>query len=352
MKKIFGLLCLVLGLFVVVSCSDDDTTNPYAHVSAITVDSASVLFRAAPDTGTVTVTALNGITKVESEQAWCQATVSGNKVTVTVTQNGGLASRASLIKIYSGDDYATVTVQQMGFIFSIGVLSILTTVDSTQTLTYALKHNADVAVSSTADWITVSATDNSLAVKLAANTTGHIRYGYVRYTNGTVTDSIPVTQYEFAKDIAGEYNLYYYASTTAKRRSKINATIKNDSTTNIYSDDGSINVTFASTFYPNSLRMVYESAQYVGMSGSNYLYLAYRFTDGTWSGYNLVNSSYATFVYDESDQSQYAEVKGVGDRLSSQFAAWALRAFSAKSMVAPNDLGYILSMYSPVFLKK
>ena len=123
----------MLGLLSFVSCSNEVLDNPYAKVSSISIDNVSVLFQAAPSTGFVKVTAPKGITKVVSEQSWCTPTVNGSEVSVQVEGNSNVLGRSSLLTIYSGDDYAQVTVQQMGLIFALDVRAIVSSNDNALT---------------------------------------------------------------------------------------------------------------------------------------------------------------------------------------------------------------------------
>ena len=82
MKKFICFLLAATALFAVGACSNDETGGGRA-AKAIVVDSANVLFSDAPGTGKVVVTAANGITKVESSNDWCQATINGNTLQST-----------------------------------------------------------------------------------------------------------------------------------------------------------------------------------------------------------------------------------------------------------------------------
>lgn len=216
MKKTIGFLSLLLAVLAVASCKDyDDNANPYADTSAITVDSASVEFPAAPSTGTVVVNARNGITRVSAERPWCHATYDGNTVTVNVDLNDNLESRSSQVTVYSGADSTQLTVQQMGFILQLETGSADNSVvsnDNAGTHTFYMKHNTDIDLASSVDWITPQLVGDSLRLSLTENSTGNPRRGYIYYTAGSVRDSIRVTQFENDKDVVGDYYLYYYTN--------------------------------------------------------------------------------------------------------------------------------------------
>lgn len=216
MNKIISFFVLALGMVLAAGCSDDTIDNPYAKTSSIVVDSADVIFQAAPSTGSITVTAPNGITDVKTSSSWCTAEVSGNVVKINVAQNNSYEGRSSMVTIYSGQDYTEVNVQQLGFILQLesgsADNSIKVNTDDAQSLAFYMKHNTDVQFSSTADWLKTTVTDDSLKVSLDANTTGVPRAAWLHYSSGNIKDSLLVSQFDIKKDILGDYKLYYYSS--------------------------------------------------------------------------------------------------------------------------------------------
>ncbi|SFG04155.1 BACON domain-containing protein [Prevotella sp. KH2C16] len=343
MKKIFGLLGFVLGLLVFAACGSDDIDNPYAKVSSISVDSASVLFQAAPGTGVVTVTAPNGITKVVSEQPWCTTTVNGNVVTVQVEGNSDMLGRSSLLTIYSGEDYAQVTVQQMGFIFALDASSIVSG-DDAATLSYGMNANADVAVSTSADWITASLGNGTLEVKLTANTTGHIRKGYVYYEAGALKDSVSVTQYDFDKDIAGNYRLLYRETENATELYYLNAVVSRDS---ISLPD--LGLRLPASFDESGISINFQCGQYCGQYGSYYVYTAFSLGGGYWTAYYTTTTAWGVFDYDNEAGYQYCAI----DQSTSSrgFTGFTLRACSEQNFSADTELGALIDLYSPLLQK-
>ena len=61
----------------------------------------------------------------------------------------------------------------------------------------------------------VELTEDSLIVTLQENTTGKIRTGYINYVVGGQPGTIKVQQYDYEKDVLGEYTLYYGTSGTS-----------------------------------------------------------------------------------------------------------------------------------------
>lgn len=334
----------MLGLFVFVACSSDDIENPYAQVSSISIDSCSVLFQAAPGTGYVALAAPNGITKVVSEQPWCTATINGTMVSVQVEENSGMLGRSSVLTIYSGNDYAQVTVQQMGIIFALDVLSIVSDNDDAVTLRYSMKTNTDVAITSNADWLQASASGNTLVVSMTENTTGHMRKGYVYYTAGTATDSIPVIQYDFDKDIAGSYRLFYKETADAAEWHYFNAVVSKDS---ISLPD--LGLRLPASFDKSALSINLQSGQYCGRFGAYYIYNAFQLADGYWTAYYSSTTAWGSFDYDEEDGIQYCMINE--STSTRAFMGISLIACSSQEFNASTDQGALANLYSPVLQK-
>lgn len=244
MKKILFFLTALVAAAGFGSCSDD-TDNPYAHTSTITVDSTAVIFQAVSSTGFITVNAPGGITNVTSSADWCTATASGSTVSLAVTQNDNLEGRSSQITIWSGSDSTHVTVQQLGFVFQLETGTADNSIvsnDDAKSLSFYMKHNTDIAVSASDDWLTPVINDDSLQISLAENTTGNPRQGFVYYSSGTMRDSISVTQFEADKDLVGDYNLWYTTSSSDDPESSYPMTLSKDA-------DGSYALYFTSGSY-------------------------------------------------------------------------------------------------------
>ena len=344
MKKICGILGLMLGLFVFVACSSDDIENPYAQVSSISIDSCSVLFQAAPGTGYVALAAPNGITKVVSEQPWCTATINGTMVSVQVEENSGMLGRSSVLTIYSGNDYAQVTVQQMGLIFALDVRAIVSSNDNALTKQYAFKTNADVVITSSADWLQATVSGNLLTINATANNSGQMRKGYVYYTIGAAKDSIPVVQYDFDKDIAGKYQLFYKEKEDATDWYYVETILSRDSLSMptlglrmpIYFDEQTCSVSL-------------KCGQYCGKYEASYIYSAFLLADDSWSGYGSGITASGTFDYDHAEGVQYCAI----DRSTSElpFKGIMLVTCSSQSFTSSTVTGVFLNFYSPILQK-
>ena len=342
MKKILAIISAVMALVAVTACSDDDTVNPYAQASSITVDSVRILFQAAPSTGVIHVSAPNGISRVTSAAEWCAATVSGSSVVVNVEQNDGLESRASQVTIYSGKDSTQVTVQQMGFIFQISAGSQLKVNDDAQTVSYDVKYNADIQVWSDVDWAEASLSGNKLNVSIKANDSGHLRNTYIYYQGGDIRDSIRVVQVDFDKDIAGNYRFVGY---NGSKWTYTLATLTADKL-----DFTSLGFTLPVTFDPNTISVSFKCGQLMGTYSSYYIYSSIWDTNAGYLTYSDKYGMVAPFTYSEEDGT-IAEF--VDDGTWGTYTATAMRweKFKAESPITANRVGYLLYWMYPYLQK-
>lgn len=208
MKRLFNLM---LCVFAVSLASCDDGESEYVQESHLRIVSRDVDFPAAASQGFVEVEAPGAVTVTASGQGWCTASVSGTTIQVNVEENPGLDSRSSMLTIRCGADTTCIAVTQSGIIFSLkGGTSILVG-DGAADLSYDMACNVAFSCTASDSWISVTPdlAAGKLNVRIEANNTGHIRTGGIDYKAGSVEGRIPVTQYDFAKDIAGDYRLLF-----------------------------------------------------------------------------------------------------------------------------------------------
>lgn len=212
MKKIFSFIILAACLAAFTACSDDSISNPYAVEKAIKVVKADVLFPVTASTGSVTVEAANGITKVVNTADWIAYSIDGNTITVSVTENTKFTGRNSRLSIYSGSDSTYVVVQQEGIDFIMSAGSEITTNDDAQKLAYYMHSNMPFEITGTDDWFTAVLDGDSIRIDLTANETGKFRHGTLKYKVGPIEGEILVTQKDFDKDVLGDYKIVYVSS--------------------------------------------------------------------------------------------------------------------------------------------
>ena len=200
MKKIYSFIILTVMAFSFAACSSDDNVgSQYLKENTVKIVKSDVSFSAKASTGAVEFTAPAGAT-VKLNSTWATAAVDGNKVTVNVLDNPKLEGRSAKLTIKSGEDSASVTIQQQGMSFKYGGDAYYVYNDEAHSLqTAAPSEGAELKIQGL-DWATASINREGIKIDLAENETGTIRSGYIHYEAGPYKDSILVMQGE-KKDI-------------------------------------------------------------------------------------------------------------------------------------------------------
>lgn len=348
MKKISYLFILSLCLLSFVSCAKD-SEDAYLSTS-LSVVSSNVYFTAAGGTGTIVVNASSGVTAT-ADQPWCKVAVSGNTISVTVPELDKLEGRASSVTISSGSSSTKVTAQQAGYVFEIGAKN-LTTSDTAKTLSYYYKHSIPVTLKSSADWFSVAEEGDSIHVTVAANTTGSLRTGYLKYSYGSTTDSIAVTQYDIA-DILGNY-AFYGTDYTTDKDTYLNCTLNYDNATSAMTIDfpdygWSIPVAFDYDSYTLKI----AGGTYMGTFSTYYMYTVLWDADQgyiTWSTgvtYSAQFGKVALGGY-EFDGAPFLND---GSWNGYNVSAIMFYAFKAKSATSANRVGTLVGYINPMLVK-
>lgn len=226
MKKIFSILALAIFTAVAfTACNDDDNEWVDPNGEPLKVISNETSFSAPASTGTIVVDATEPVTVTSNDNGWVTTTVNGNTIEVAVTENTALDGRVATLTIKAGSKKTDVSVIQSGAIFKIDVTEI-TRNNTAVTLTYPIVANLPVTFTASNDWITPSYDEetSTLTVKLTANTTKHMRQGYIEYVCGESTGRIPVKQCVFSTDVRGDYQ-FLYTNPSNGGRYYVNATI-------------------------------------------------------------------------------------------------------------------------------
>lgn len=228
MKKIFSMLLAASCLLGLASCGDDDG-NSATPLSTIKVLSASTSLKSRPDTGCVVVDCNPVKAYVSaSKQSWLQVELKGDSVKLYAKQNESTESRNALLVIKkSENDSVMLNVDQLGMIFILqNKVDIVQVNDNAKSYFFNVKTDFEGRILSTPDWISAKFEDSRLNIDVQANEEGHLREGYVTYGCGNFKDSLKVTQYDFAKDILGDYEIWVgYNPTTDVCENKIPATL-------------------------------------------------------------------------------------------------------------------------------
>ena len=266
MNKIFYsallLVCCTLGF---VSC-DDDVDNPYEHTSSISIVSSNLSFNARADRGVVKFSAPGTVT-ARTTADWCTASVDGDSVVVSVTQNPTISGRSAQLVLSYGGETEALSIIQRGVVVQLETKGIAVQTDEASTHKYSIVSNVDLSVAETPDWATATIEGDSIVLSVTANTTGSPRIDYVTVVSGDFSDSIKIVQADFDKDVAGTYRLHYTMANGRERSA------------NVTLSDGLLSFTTLDipiTFDPYTASFTIQCGQYVGRSETmDYVYLVF-----------------------------------------------------------------------------
>ncbi len=352
MKKIFSIISVVALAFSIVACSDDDDEGAaYNRASTISVVSSHVLFSAKAETGNVVIKSQGPISLSETSE-WCKATVVGDTlVQVAVDNNENINGRSCVLTIKSGVDSTNVTVQQQGFVFQSGVGTTLVSNDLAYKKSFSLNCNGAPTIFSTNDWLSVTAENDSLVVSMEANDTGHLRQGYIKYTYGELKDSILVTQYDFAKDIAGQYYLAF--TQTNGKVGAFRSELRKSGAGYLLSLP-QLGMDLPVTFDEKTCKISISAGSYMGpFTYSGTAYQMYTVLGSSTEGYLTWDTSVtypAAFQYDE-ENGTYAMFEDNGSWGSYPVDYLALSLFVDRSMEDDSYAGTLYYLIDPYLLK-
>ena len=335
-----------------VACSDDDEVGAeYNRASTISVVKSDVLFSASAGTGMVVVRA-QGPISFESSSEWCKTTaLNDSTVQVSVEANEQNSGRSSQITIKSGVDSVNVTVQQQGFYLQSDMSTGAVFGDEACREAFAFSTSGTPTITSTADWLSASVEGDSLVVTATSNETGHMRQGYIKYTFGSYKDSVEVAQYDFDKDLAGNYYFAYYDE-TGELSFLLGVLQQSDEgyVLSLPQLDFNIPVAFDAT----SHQLTISAGSYIGdYTYNKTAYPTYTILGSSEAGYLTWSKSVkyaATFEYDEEDGVTIAEFGDVG---SWQYVVDYLQfyLFKSKTLSGANRFTDLVTMFEP-FLQK
>lgn len=349
MNKILRLLPLALGCLLFTACGDDEDYSAVPQ-STINVLSAETEFSAPASTGKVELDC-TPIAAYSDEPSWLTVSIDGNTVNLATTENPSRQSRnAKLVVKKAEADSVVMNVYQQGVVFVLDIGNVIAvSSDEAQSLSYPAKTNIGVTILSAPDWVNVSVTDDSFNIDLTENNTGHLRSSFVKYKAGEVVDSIKVTQYDFDKDIAGDYYFLFY-NTSSRRWSYFNSTLTENTLT--LSDLG---LTFAVTFDEETASINMTSGQYLGQYAGYYVYGEFCDSEGGFYYGGTTGTADLEFLYDEETDVTYGYFEGYAYNNSSYteyLYAICLYAYSLDSPSSSTRLGTLTYMPSPQLEKK
>lgn len=346
MKRIFNLILCALCVISYTSCNDDEGIE-YTQVSPIKIISRDVNFPASASQGSIVVDAPGEFTVSTTDQGWCTTSVSGSTIQVNVEENLGLESRNSMLTIRCGTDTTSIAIIQSGVIFDLSAGSQILLGDEAKTYSYDIKCNTKLTLTSSEDWITVNVEEDQLHITLTENNTGHVRRGSIAYKAGTNEDQIIVTQYEFEKDIAGEYMLLFTNATTGALQ-YLDATLSKAGNTYSIELTG-LGFSIPVTYNKVNGDLIIKAGQYMGD------YDSYKVHTTLWD----TNEGYLTWDTSVSMSAsfEYVEEKGVGYTIAliEDDGSWGsyhpdairLEAFTSTTLSSSTRVNSLLSLIDP-----
>jgi len=182
-----------VAMAALAACQQKET-EPVEWKTNLQVVSSDLIFTPLGGTGTFVLNESGA--SVSSGSSWCQASVSGTTVNVTVDEWGGLESRYALLTVTKGGETLDVSVVQSGVNLSGVVIDPELVVDGAGgTATYPCSSNASITVSSSADWIVASLEEGNLVITTTPNPDKATRIGTLSIYVGNVLNTVTVLQY-------------------------------------------------------------------------------------------------------------------------------------------------------------
>lgn len=205
MKRINIIVLSVLTLLVAVSCHKENKQAIEWKTELQAVKSDLVFM---PAGGSETLEVNLSSVNVTSDKAWASASVSGNVITVTVTENRNKQSRYAKLTITSGSESIDAAVIQYGEVIG-GLDQIADALisENGDVLVYKYYSNVPVQMSSDADWVHFEMVDDEDEGKMVKITfdpnSGRTRFAHVSFTAGSSSGSADFIQWPTPQQVSG-----------------------------------------------------------------------------------------------------------------------------------------------------
>lgn len=293
---------------------------------------------------------------VTSDAEWLKGLIADGILTINADRNTKLQARTGILTITVGDLTYDITVNQGPLTFPLVKVTEISQNDDAKTYTYNFPSDIEVTLSSDVEWLHGSFENETVTITVDANNDGHIRKGNLSYSLEGTEGSVSVEQYEFDKDIAGEYQ-WIYTNPADNVDYYYPATIKRDGSN--YAIDftlGRYNVSAAITWDDNTRTLNLAGGNYIGMWSSYYAYICYPFIDPedgetyfTWSTEPSMNAS---FIYFEQNGLGITGATFVDAKTFEYDLLYIqIHAFKAQPPSSPNSAGYISKMVDPILMR-
>ena len=333
------------------SCSSDSDYQAVAE-STINVLSAQTMLGPNDSEGAVTVdcTPMKAYT---DEPSWLSTSIEGSTVKLAAIANDSRQSRnAKLVIKKTETDSVVINVSQYGLVLEMNNANMIYSNNQPVEFTKTYRSNTDMKVIYAPEWAKASVDTNSkeLKVSLSENTTGHLRADYIKYQVAAVTDSFIVKQFDFDKDIAGEYVFAYYDFNEEDTKLELQTVRAKLSRTELAIPE--MGLVFPVSINEETGSVETRSSQYLGKFGKYYIYDTFLDTDllgyvGSESG--LLS---ATLKFSE-EYGTYGFFGGTAYTINNktgEFLAMLLQTFKAKSASEANYYNDFCWMVAPYIM--
>lgn len=348
-KSIYIIGIAAMGLMA--SCSSDSDYQAVAE-STINVLSAQTMLGPNDSEGAVTVdcTPMKAYT---DEPSWLSTSIEGSTVKLAAIANDSRQSRnAKLVIKKTETDSVVINVSQYGLVLEMNNANMIYSNNQPVEFTKTYRSNTDMKVIYAPEWAKASVDTNSkeLKVSLSENTTGHLRADYIKYQVAAVTDSFIVKQFDFDKDIAGEYVFAYYDFNEEDTKLELQTVRAKLSRTELAIPE--LGLVFPVSINEETGSVETRSSQYLGKFGKYYIYDTFLDTDllgyvGSESG--LLS---ATLKFSE-EYGTYGFFGGTAYTINNktgEFLAMLLQTFKAKSASEANYYNDFCWMVAPYIM--
>lgn len=355
MKKIYKvLLTALIATGSLASCSDYDAPE-VNNESAVKIISHETSFQAAPSQGTVVVESASPVT-VTCDGNWVTTSVNGNTINVSVTQNSSIDGRSAMLKLTNSEGTTQLAVIQSGIVIQLEGGNTKTYNDNARTVTFNLKTNVPMEISSDVNWITPTMEDGVITAELAANNAGYVRTGHIIISTEGYEDTIAITQGDFTKDIAGTYLLLFIDPDDGKTYYLASSVRRSGSSYSI--DLPSLGLSIPVTYSSADLTLTMAGGAYMGDYGPYKVHTVFWDTNLgyiTWSSSVSMTTTPWEYVEEEDASGPYGTI-------SAQFVdngSWSgytpdaliLEAFNATPATSTGRLGDLISLIYPTLYR-
>lgn len=231
MKKIYTILLICLTIIAAFSCDKPEVQQETGSVITITESDLTIPCKG----GDATIKFVSELPVTATvDKDWCTVSVDDTLATFTAPANESFESRYTRAVVKVGDETLYFTVHQFGYYTSGFAPADITTSPDAAEFDFPYEYEDKIVASSSADWVTVTATDANLHIAIAENTIdgtpdNPARYAEISWSLGYDTGVINVTQknlsfmkvdsnwnvrYDGVKDYQGEDAAYIYNDVT------------------------------------------------------------------------------------------------------------------------------------------